>query len=173
MVENYCDWERDLTQVVFKHNQHPYQNCLVILLGINKIYTKREYRNSKLIVLGKADSGLVWSNQFEENEAFILHCLASLFKQNQWVETATDNITLDVFSAEKWVIICQPDWMGAGWSERTWLDDTHTSRLPCYVFVRWHKINKNPNANKLSWAINYTHTHPPPLENLTKNHPIW
>ena len=28
------------------------------------------------------------------------------------------------------------------------------SRLPCYVFYICPLTNKNPNANKLSWAIN-------------------
>ena len=33
-----------------------------------------------------------------------------------------------------------------------------TSRLPCYVFCIGRLTNKYPNANELSWAINY----PPP-----------
>ena len=33
------------------------------------------------------------------------------------------------------------------------------SRLPCYVFYICPLTNKNPNANKLSWAINYIHPH--------------
>ena len=35
-----------------------------------------------------------------------------------------------------------------------WPPDLH-SRLPCYVFCTCMLTNKNPNANKLSWVINW------------------
>ena len=52
---------------------------------------------------------------------------------------------------------CTVEWWSALPSHHH--NQTHTllSRLPCYVFVLGCRhTNRNPNMNKLSWAINYT-----------------